>query len=94
MQKICFILLASAALSLVWRAQGLAWMGFDAQTSNLVEITPDLVPSRGAPLVVRDLDQDCEMDCLVEDVVRNSATVELQVVTADGKQHTLVMEAP
>jgi len=70
-----------------------AWMGFDADTSELVEITPESVPSRGETIVVHDISLNENVSCLVREVVLNSQTVELRVSTPDGKKRVLVMES-
>lgn len=71
---------------------GLAWDGFDADTTDLVELTPDKLPSPGEAVEVRDYDTDTTQPCLVESVARNSRTIEVVVQTPDGKRRTLVME--
>lgn len=70
----------------------LAWDGFDADTTDLVEITPDNVPSRGDTVDVRNYDTDAIETCLVEAVSRNARTVEVVVRTPTGHMRTLVME--
>lgn len=69
-----------------------AWDGFDADTSDLVEMTPDKLPAPGEAVDVREYDADTAQTCLVERVARNSRTVEVVVRTPDGKRRTLVME--
>ena len=69
-----------------------AWDGFDADTTDLVELTPDNLPAPGETVDVRDYDTDSSQTCLVESVVRNSRTIEVVVRAPDGKRRTLVME--
>lgn len=69
-----------------------AWDGFDADTADLVELTPDRLPSPGEAVDVRNYDTDATQTCLVESVARNSRTIEVVVRTPDGKRRTLVME--
>ena len=70
----------------------MAWDGFDADTSDLVELTPDKLPVPGEAVDVHDYDTDATQTCLVVSVVRNSRTIEVVVRAPDGKQRTLVME--
>lgn len=70
----------------------LAWEGFDADTTDLVEITPDAMPSVGDAVDVRNYDNGSVSTCLVESVARNVRTVEVTVKTPDGTLRTLVME--
>lgn len=46
MNKILFFLPAGI---LLYASPVLAWMGFDADTAELVEITPRLSPTKGKP---------------------------------------------
>lgn len=69
-----------------------AWDGFDADTTDLVELTPDRLPSTGDTVDVRNYDSDTTQTCLVERVARNSRTIEVVVRSPDGKRRTLVME--
>ena len=69
-----------------------AWDGFDAATTDLVEVTPDAPPSVGAAVEVRDYATDTVQTCLVENVTRNARTLELAVLAPDGERRTLVME--
>lgn len=69
-----------------------AWDGFDADTTDLVELTPDKLPAPGEAVEVRDYDTDSTQTCLVERVARNSRTIEVVVKTPEGKRRTLVME--
>lgn len=69
-----------------------AWDGFDADTTDLVEITPDRLPSQGEAVDVRNYDTDASETCLVESVTRNARTVEVVVRTPKGVRRTLVME--
>lgn len=77
---------------LLWPWAVLAWDGFDADTTDLVELTPDKLPSPGEAVEVRDYDTDATQTCLVESVARNSRTIEVVVRTSDGKRRILVME--
>ncbi|HJA79135.1 DUF5334 family protein [uncultured Desulfovibrio sp.] len=69
-----------------------AWDGFDADSSDLVEIIPDALPVAGENVDVRDYATDQTTTCLVKTVSRNSRTVEVVVRTPDGGTRTLVME--
>ena len=69
-----------------------AWDGFDADTTDLVEITPDRLPYQGQTVDVRNYDTDASETCLVESVTRNARTVEVVVRTPKGVRRTLVME--
>lgn len=72
----------------------LAWDGFDAETSALVEILPEQVPAKGDTVDVRNYDTDTTETCLVESVLRNKRTIEVVVRTPQGnKRRTLVMES-
>ena len=87
-------LLLGAAIAgcLVMPLTVLAWDGFDAATTDLVEITPDRLPSQGDTVDVRNYDTDASQTCLVESVTRNARTVEVVVRTPKGLRRTLVME--
>ncbi len=69
-----------------------AWDGFDAATTDRVEIRPDRVPAQGDTVDVRNYDTDASEICLVESVTRNARTVEVVVSTPKGLKRTLVME--
>ena len=69
-----------------------AWDGFDADSADLVSVTPDRVPQKGDTVDMHNYDKDSTTTCLVQSVTRNARTVELVVRTASGTQHTLVME--
>ena len=86
------LLWAAIAGCLVVPLTVLAWDGFDADTTDLVEITPDRLPSQGDTVDVRDYDTDTTQTCLVEAVTRNARTVEVVVRTPKGLKRTLVME--
>lgn len=73
-------------------AFGLAWDGFDADSTELVEISPDAVPQLGDSVNVKIYDTDSTVAGIVESVRRNRRTVEVIVRYPDGKSHTLVME--
>ena len=87
-------LLLGAALTgwILLPLPALAWDGFDADSADLVEVTPDRVPSRGETVDMRSYDSDTTETCLVEAVSRNPRTVELVVRNPQGKTRTLVME--
>lgn len=86
------LLWAAVAGCLVLPLTVLAWDGFDAATTDLVEITPDRMPAQGDTVDVRDYDNDASETCLVETVTRNARTVEVVVRTPKGVRRTLVME--
>lgn len=86
------LLWAAVAGCLVLPLTVLAWDGFDAATTDLVEITPDKMPAPGDTVDVRDYDNDVSETCLVETVTRNARTVEVVVRTPKGVRRTLVME--
>ncbi|WP_297227884.1 DUF5334 family protein [uncultured Desulfovibrio sp.] len=69
-----------------------AWDGFDADSTELVEIIPDALPVEGENVDVRDYTTDQTTTCLVKAVTRNSRTVEVVVRTPEGGTRTLVME--
>ncbi|MBQ9406073.1 MAG: DUF5334 family protein [Desulfovibrio sp.] len=69
-----------------------AWDGFDADSADLVAVTPDRIPRQGDTVDVHNYDKDSTESCLVQSVTRNTRTVELVVRTASGTLHTLVME--
>ena len=78
---------------LAWLPQAAsAWDGFDAATTDLVEIIPDNLPSRGDTVDVRNYDGDISQTCLVEDVTQNASTVEVLVRSPDGGTRMLIME--
>ncbi len=86
------LLWAAVAGCLVLPLTVLAWDGFDATTTDLVEITPDKMPVQGDTVDVRNYDNDISETCLVESVTRNARTVEVVVRTPKGVRRTLVME--
>ena len=69
-----------------------AWDGFDADTADLVAVTPDRIPRHGDAIDVHNYDKNSTESCLVQSVTRNTRTVEIVVRTASGTLHTLVME--
>ena len=69
-----------------------AWDGFDADSAELVEIRPDVIPLPGQTVEVRNYDTDKMENCIVESVIRNRRTYEVVVFFPDGTKHTLVME--
>lgn len=70
----------------------LAWDGFDADSADLVEIIPDIVPQTGHQIEVRNHDTDTTLNAVVINVTRNSKTIEVLIEDEDGKKRTLVME--
>ena len=90
MNKILFFL---PACMLLCASPVLAWMGFDADTAELVEITPETVPSKGETIVVHDISTNGNVSCLVREVVLSSRTVEVRVSTSEGKKRVLIMES-
>lgn len=70
----------------------LAWDGFDAESTDLVEIIPDRVPSPGDSVEVRNYENDASQEGIVESVVRNKRTIEVVIRDPNGKRRTLVME--
>ncbi|MDO5484640.1 MAG: DUF5334 family protein [Desulfovibrionaceae bacterium] len=70
----------------------ISWDGFDADSADLVEITPDELPQTGDTVDVRNYDTDTTQTCLVEAVNRNARTIEVIVRLPDGQQRILVME--
>lgn len=70
----------------------LAWDGFDADSSDLVEVLPDKIPNTGDTVEVRNYETDASGHCIVESVRRNRRTIELVVRDAEGVSRTLVME--
>lgn len=83
---------ALAPVCLLSVQPAVAWDGFDADSSELVEIIPDALPTEGENVDVRDYATDQTTTCLVRTVTRNSRTVEVVVRTPDGGTRTLVME--
>lgn len=69
-----------------------AWDGFDADTADLVEIIPDIIPAIGSTVDVRVYDTDETQPCIVESVTRNRRTIEVVVRDPQDKKRTLVME--
>lgn len=70
----------------------LAWDGFDAASTNIVEVTPEKLPSRGDEISIRDYENDTLQICQVENVRRNKRTIELVVRCPENSVHTLVMD--
>lgn len=89
MKKIFFLLLSVA----LYPSGILAWDGFDSDTADLVEVTPDKMPNTGDTIEVRSYEKEINRVALVESVKRNVRTIELMVRFSDGKQHLLVMES-
>lgn len=69
-----------------------AWDGFDADSTDLVELTPDEVPQTGDTISVANHDSGAAEECLVMSVKRNRRTIEVVCRYLDGVEHTLVME--
>ncbi len=69
-----------------------AWDGFDADTTELVEVIPDSVPETGDTISVKSYDTNNSVMGIVENVSRNKRTIEIVVRFPDGARHTLVME--
>ena len=84
MFTICVLLLSPMAAS--------AWIGFDAETTELVEVTPENIPTKGDTIVVHDIPPDSSTSCLVREVLRNPHTTELRVATPQGTTRVLVLE--
>lgn len=70
----------------------MAWEGFDADTTNIVEVAPEQLPSRGDKISVRDYENETFQTCMVENVRRNKRTIELVVRCPEESVHTLVMD--
>lgn len=87
-----YLLALAAILVCLGAGPARAWDGFDADTTDLVEVIPDELPSPGDSIGVRDYDTDTDHSCVVESIRRNRRTVELVVRTPEGKRRTLVME--
>lgn len=81
-----------ACLIILFPFRALAWDGFDAESSDLVEIIPEEVPASGAVITVKDRELDTLETCLVKSVKRNRRTIEVAAECPDGRLHTLVME--
>lgn len=85
-------ILALALLCLL-PATALAWDGFDADTTALVEVTPAEMPKAGQTIEIRDYDTDETNGYTVESVKRNVRTVEISVRnTATNSKRVVVME--
>lgn len=94
MKHTCVLSLPALLALLLPTGTALAWDGFDAETSALVEILPEQVPAKGDTVDVRNYDTDTTETCLVEGVLRNKRTIEVIVRTPEGsKRRTLVMES-
>ncbi|MBQ4566650.1 MAG: DUF5334 family protein [Desulfovibrio sp.] len=83
---------AALSVGLFMSQYAIAWDGFDADTTDLVEITPDKLPKAGDTVDVRNYESDTSQTCLVEAVSRNTRTVEVVVRAPGGQMRTLVME--
>lgn len=70
-----------------------AWDGFDAATTELVEITPDCIPVTGDRVEVREYEGDKTQSYVVETVIRNPRTIEVMARDEQGNLRILVMEA-
>ena len=86
----CFLIGITSFLFLAVPAQ--AWDGFDADSADLVEITPDSVPTPGETVTGRKYDNNTTDICVVTAVKRNSRTTEVQARCDGGSIHTYVME--
>lgn len=91
MRKIFLVSLVLAML--VLPSLLFAWDGFDAETADLVEVTPDNMPNVGDTIEIRSYEEESSYVALVESVKRNVRTIELLVRLPNGKQHILVMES-
>ena len=69
-----------------------AWEGFDAETTDLVSLSPDQVPSRGDTVEVHNYDKEKYETCVIEHITLNTRTMEVIVRMQDGTLRTLVME--
>ena len=83
---------AMLLVSQVCATQALAWDGFDADSADLVEITPQTVPQPGNVIQVTNHDTDSTTECIVISVRHNLRTVEVVARYPDNTVHTLVME--
>ncbi|MEG2172507.1 MAG: DUF5334 family protein [Desulfovibrionaceae bacterium] len=94
MKHILLLSIPLCTLCLLAAGTALAWDGFDAETTALIAITPDQVPTKGDTVDVRNYEDDSTETCLVESVRRNKRTIEVVVRTPqDNKKRTLVMES-
>lgn len=88
-----YLFMGAALLAMLATASiGLAWDGFDADTTELVEIKPDAVPRIGDTVNVKIYDTDSIVMAIIERVFRNKRTIEVVARYPDGSSHTLVME--
>ncbi len=69
-----------------------AWEGFDAETTDLVSLSPDKTPSRGDTVEVHNYDKEKDETCVIEHITLNARTTEVIVRMRDGTLRTLVME--
>ncbi len=69
-----------------------AWEGFDAETTDLVSLSPDQIPSRGDTVEVHNYDKEKYDTCVIEHITLNTRTTEVIVRMQDGTLRTLVME--
>lgn len=84
--------LSFLAVLICMATPALAWEGFDADTTNIVEVAPEQLPSRGDKISVRDYENETLLTCIVENVRRNKRTIELVVRCPEDSVHTLVMD--
>lgn len=70
----------------------MAWDGFDADSTALVEVIPDDIPRVGDIITLKNRDENTEEQCIVSSVHHNASTVEIVVKLVNGSEHTLVME--
>lgn len=89
-----YLAITAVCLPFVCTNTALAWDGFDADTTALVEITPAVIPAKGDNVDVKDSESETSVTCLVEQVTRNTRTVEISVITPDKLKRILIMELP
>ncbi len=86
LQALCILCVSGAGIP------AMAWDGFDAATADLVEIIPDAIPKRGDTVEIHFYEGDRRMSCTVENIIRNSRTIEVMVRDPDNATRILVME--
>lgn len=80
-------------IALALPASALAWDGFDAETTGLVEIRSEIIPVSGEVVEVYDYDSDTTGPATVEDVRRNVRTIEVSLRDNEtGQRRVLIME--
>ena len=85
-------LLFGAALLASQVCTAFAWGGFDADSTDLVEISPEDVPQPGSVINVTNRDARTTIECIVLGVRHNARTIEVVAKYPDNTLHTLVME--